>query len=601
MSSTPNPPLDFEIPGYDILESIGRGGMASVYRARQHTFDRNVALKILKPDLSEDDAFCQRFIMESMIVAKLNHSHIVQVYDVGEISNHYYIAMEFLSGGDLSARLKQGMSAKEAIHVIKQIASALDFAHRKNIIHRDLKPDNVMFREDEAAVLTDFGIAKETTADINLTQTGLIVGTPKYMSPEQIRGSEPTPQGDIYSLGIMFFQLLCNRVPFQGPDLVTTAYKHFNDPVPQLPSHLAPFQSLLEQMLAKDADDRIARGNDVVKAIEDIEKRFPSFEPNKDDETLIMQLEDSGEDATVVKVNSGTNQEPETVDKDKSNQKTTIVSATPDNKVPLASSAETIVADTSDKTQLKPRTNDNQQKAEVASEKNEANESSTENNSEEKPDNKNLKIIGGSAAALVLAAVLSVSFMPSGSNNSDDPNTEQTSGSDLTEQQDVHSKKIDDLLTAAAIAFKKDPIATHKKSAMSLYKEVLALSPDDPRAVKALHEIASLHMQAATKALQKLDFNSAKQHIDFAKQADTSINTATIQKEIDNSGSTTVSLSAKQRLQISALLEQAKYYEKQGALTSPKGENAAEAYQKVLAIDPGNTQASARLEEISGK
>ncbi len=110
--------LDFEIPGYDIIEPIGRGGMASVYRARQHTFDRNVAIKILKPDLSEDDAFCQRFVMESLIVAKLNHSNIVQVYDVGEIKNHYYIAMEFLSGGDLHRRLKQGLPVVEAISII---------------------------------------------------------------------------------------------------------------------------------------------------------------------------------------------------------------------------------------------------------------------------------------------------------------------------------------------------------------------------------------------------------------------------------------------------------------------------------------------------
>ena len=114
--------LDFEIPGYDIVESIVRGGMASVYRARQHSFDRNVALKILKPDLSEDDAFCQRFMMESLIVAKLNHSNIVQVYDVGAVQHHYYLAMEFLSGGDLHGRLRDGLSVKEAVSIIKQMA-----------------------------------------------------------------------------------------------------------------------------------------------------------------------------------------------------------------------------------------------------------------------------------------------------------------------------------------------------------------------------------------------------------------------------------------------------------------------------------------------
>ncbi len=247
---------DLQVPGYDIIERIGKGGMASVYRARQHTFDRNVALKVLKPDLSEDEQFCQRFVQESLIVAKLSHSHIVQVYDVGEFQTTFYIAMEYLPGGDLHTRLEGGLSVRDTLTLLRQSASALSFAHQKGIVHRDIKPDNVMFREDGAAVLTDFGIAKELSSDMNLTQTGLIVGTPKYMAPEQIRGGNASPQSDLYSLGVLLYQCLTDRVPFDGKDMIATAYKHFNEPVPVLPSVLAELQPILDRLLAKKASDR---------------------------------------------------------------------------------------------------------------------------------------------------------------------------------------------------------------------------------------------------------------------------------------------------------------------------------------------------------
>ena len=306
-------PEDLQVPGYDIEERIGRGGMASVYRARQHTFDRDVALKVLKPDLSEDESFCQRFVQESLIVAKLHHSNIVQVYDVGEFQNNFYIAMEYLHGGDLNSRLKQGLAIRETINIIKQSASALDFAHRKNIIHRDIKPDNIMFREDGAAVITDFGIAKEVDSDMNLTQTGLIVGTPKYMAPEQIRGGSPTPQADIYSLGILLFQCLTDQLPFVGKDMVSTAYKHFNDPVPELPPVVAVFQPILERMLAKSPEDRYERADEIVEALDeltgnteqnqltnlDITKDFVPPESDMDPTLVHFHNEETGETASI--------------------------------------------------------------------------------------------------------------------------------------------------------------------------------------------------------------------------------------------------------------------------------------------------------------
>lgn len=265
---------DIHIPGYDLIEHVAKGGMSSVYRARQHIFERDVALKIMRQDLSEDEHFNERFMQESLIVAKLHHSHIVQVYDVGEVSHHCFIAMEFLSGGVLKAKMANGLPIKKSISVLKQMASALDFAHQKGIVHRDIKPDNIMFREDGAAVLTDFGIAKDKGADMELTQTGAILGTPKYMAPEQIRGEFIGPATDLYSLGVVFYEMLTGFVPFTGPDFISIAHKHLSDPIPELSGRHAPFQGILNKLMAKNPDDRFARAGEIYLALDDLAKHI---------------------------------------------------------------------------------------------------------------------------------------------------------------------------------------------------------------------------------------------------------------------------------------------------------------------------------------
>lgn len=263
--------IEVKIPGYRILGSLGDGGMASVYHARQVLSERDVALKILKVNASDDLSFYKRFIMESHVIAKLKHPHIVSVYDMGEVNKDRYIAMEFLSGGDLNDYLNKGCARRKALTIVKQIASALDFAHSKGIVHRDIKPDNIMFRADGRAVLTDFGVAKNLSAELNLTQAGLIVGTPKYMSPEQLKGEKVTGAADLYSLGVVFFALLAGRLPYNGKDVIGVAYKHIHDPIPRLPSSCAVFQSVIDALMAKSASDRFARGADVISMINAIE------------------------------------------------------------------------------------------------------------------------------------------------------------------------------------------------------------------------------------------------------------------------------------------------------------------------------------------
>lgn len=261
-------PKDLKIPCYDLEDLLGKGGMASVYRARQQSFGREVALKVFSLGSGDDASFGRRFLQESQIVAKLHHSNIVQVYDVGQEGIHYYISMEYLHGGDLTKKLAAGLSLQETVAIIKQAASALDFAHRKHIIHRDIKPENMMFREDDALVLTDFGIAKELESANNFTQTGLVIGTPRYMSPEQIRGEEVDHRADIYALGIVFFRCLTDYVPFNGKDIVVTSYLQHSEPVPALPPEVACFQPIINRMLEKDAEDRFQRGLDVVAALD---------------------------------------------------------------------------------------------------------------------------------------------------------------------------------------------------------------------------------------------------------------------------------------------------------------------------------------------
>ncbi len=568
--------LELEIPGYDIIEPIGRGGMASVYRARQHSFDRNVALKILKPDLSEDDAFCQRFVMESLIVAKLNHSNIVQVYDVGEVKNNYYIAMEFLSGGDLQKRLKEGLSAQESVSIIKQIASALDFAHRKHIIHRDLKPDNVMFREDEAAVLTDFGIAKETNADINLTQTGLIVGTPKYMSPEQIRGAAPSPQGDIYSLGIMFYQLLCNRVPFHGADLVSTAYQHFNEPVPLLPPHLSQFQQLLEHMLAKTIEDRIPRGKDVVKELERIEKAHPIEIPN--DETAVMP-------------SAGFNlEEDETLVQSGNNSQTSV-----ETKVaPSPPESRNI---TSDPTLVKTENRQTQHPTQVenASTNDTVIPDNAENNTtkitqlRESPFT-NKTILGGMASLVVIVGLIFAITSNSPQKQAPAP------------LAPVNAEEITALLLAAHNDIQNNRLRTGESNALSKYEQVLILSPGHPQAIEGKTKVAKKYISLAKKSIQNKNFGLAQQHLDNASEIDNQVDISSIQIKLNAAKRNQKSpISTLKQVQIAGLLENAKIYEQEGKISSPIGENAVENYKKILEIDPYNESAKERLTALTKK
>ncbi len=246
---------------YQILEPLGQGGMAVVYRAYQSRMERYVALKILPRFFASDPKFVSRFNQEAKIVAQLQHPHIVPTYDYGEQDGYIYIVMPFIPGGTVAERLRSRLLTLDMIvKSMVQVGDALDYAHSRGVLHRDVKPSNVLIDERGNCLLTDFGIAKILEGTTHLTQSGSIVGTPLYMSPEQGLGQPVDQRSDIYSLGVMLYQLVTSRPPFQSSTPMAILVKHINEPLPsprRFNPHLSTeIEQVILKSLQKHPDDR---------------------------------------------------------------------------------------------------------------------------------------------------------------------------------------------------------------------------------------------------------------------------------------------------------------------------------------------------------
>ena len=263
--------MALQIPGYRIIRKINQGGMSTVYLAIQMSVGRIVALKVMNPSLTSDPAFSERFQREATIVGQLSHPNIVAIYDIGRTQDLNYIAMDYLPGGSVHDKMIHGLTGEEALKVTKEIANALDHAHEKGYIHRDIKPENILFRADNSAVLSDFGVAKGIVGVSRMTHVGTVVGTPHYMSPEQTRGETVDARSDLYSLGVVFFEMLTGALPYQGEDAVSIALKHISAPIPKLPLQYQIYQKLLEKFLAKDPSQRFQSGQEVSVAIDQLD------------------------------------------------------------------------------------------------------------------------------------------------------------------------------------------------------------------------------------------------------------------------------------------------------------------------------------------
>jgi serine/threonine-protein kinase PpkA len=260
-----------EIPGYRILRQLGRGGMATVFLAIQQSVDREVALKIMNPALLADASFGERFLREARIAAKLHHRHVVGVHDVGKHGDAHYIAMEYLSGGPILGKDGQPREVVFALRITREIATALGYANAKGFVHRDVKPDNIILRHDGSSALTDFGIARASDSATRMTRTGAVIGTPHYMSPEQARGRPVDGRADLYSLGIVLYELLLGRVPFNAEDSLAVGIMHITEAPPPLPEGLSALQPMLDVMLAKNPEERYQTGEEMANAIREHE------------------------------------------------------------------------------------------------------------------------------------------------------------------------------------------------------------------------------------------------------------------------------------------------------------------------------------------
>jgi serine/threonine protein kinase len=264
-------PIGMTLGPYRLIDQIGRGGMATVYKAYQPALDRYVALKVLPAHLTDEPGFGRRFKREAHAVAKLEHPHILPVYDYGREEELSYIAMRYVEGGTLKQLLGQPLELPLIVKLIGQIADALDHAHEHGVIHRDVKPSNVLLDQEKWALLTDFGVARIVEATEQITATGVGVGTPAYMSPEQGQGKRVDRRSDIYSLGVVLYEMLTGRVPYEADTPIGVVWKHVNEPLP-LPRSINPeipegVERVVLKAMAKEPEDRFRSAKEIAGAV----------------------------------------------------------------------------------------------------------------------------------------------------------------------------------------------------------------------------------------------------------------------------------------------------------------------------------------------
>ncbi|MBT8077123.1 MAG: serine/threonine protein kinase [Gammaproteobacteria bacterium] len=253
------------VKGYRHIKRLAINEHSAVYLAEKESADIRVVLKVMRqvPDLTDGIGEFDRFLQEYEMIAELEHPNIVQIYDLGVSDDHAHIAMEYLSGGDLRQRITAGIAEPDAVRYLQEIASALAEIHEVGILHRDLKPGNIMLRADDSIALIDFGLAKRMRLKQEITGSGQIFGTPYYMSPEQGHANDVDARSDIYSLGVIFYEMLTGEKLYTASNAMGIIVKHRHAPIPVLPKRFAQYQELVNRMLAKQPENRLQRADEV--------------------------------------------------------------------------------------------------------------------------------------------------------------------------------------------------------------------------------------------------------------------------------------------------------------------------------------------------
>jgi serine/threonine protein kinase len=260
-----------KIGRYEVEDELGTGGMAVVYRARDPYMQRQVAIKVLAYQLTSDTLYQEYFQREAEVIAALEHPCIVPVFDFGRHGNQPYIVMRYMAGGSLQDRLdKGGLKARDMAHIVERVAEGLDAAHARDIIHRDVKPANILFDTSGEAFLSDFGLAKSLNRSTGMTGA-LFVGTPEYMSPEQVRNERLDERSDIYALGVTLFYALAGRLPYRDDSPLATAVLHVTQPVPSIlavkPDLLPTWEDIIAKAMAKVPAERYATAGDLARDV----------------------------------------------------------------------------------------------------------------------------------------------------------------------------------------------------------------------------------------------------------------------------------------------------------------------------------------------
>lgn len=252
------------IPGYKILKKIGKGGMARVFMAIQLAVGRTIAIKVLPKKMCKDNSFSRLFLREANC-GVLNHPNIITIYDAGETQNHYYIAMEYLQGGDLKHKIKSRLRQDEVLSIVTKLSEALAYAHSKGFIHRDIKPSNILFNEDKQPILADFGIAKAINFNEQTVTDGMILGTPHYSSPEQVSSDVVDQRTDLYSLGVVYYEMLTGQKPFVAETPYALIFKHLEEPPPKLETKYKEHEPIVHKLMAKKPEERYASAFDLIE------------------------------------------------------------------------------------------------------------------------------------------------------------------------------------------------------------------------------------------------------------------------------------------------------------------------------------------------
>jgi serine/threonine protein kinase len=338
---------------YQVGERLGRGGMAEVYKAFHPILERHVAIKVLHSFLSDGENFLARFQREAKAIAALDHPNIVQIYDIDTEDEHYYMVMELVEGSTLKNRLAQSSAPLplwEIVLIFRKVALALDYAHQQGMLHRDIKPANILLGKDDRVALADFGIAR-ILSDTQFTMTGVLIGTPAYMSPEQGKGKRASPTSDIYSLGILLYEMLTGKVPFDADTPLEVIRQHINSPLPSPRTVREDIPEALEKVIVKATEKnpshRFQTASEMVEAIDRVFDAFPSESsisksPTKDylPEEAIAEIRETRSQKKTISMKK----------KDDVTKKTTVIAQQPANAVFLKKRALEKLA--SEKTQL---------------------------------------------------------------------------------------------------------------------------------------------------------------------------------------------------------------------------------------------------------